>query len=94
MRGERINGMKPVTYEDKKAKYRQQVESFLRDYPPNITLTVNDVKRYLHGSSAAALTMPILKDLMAEGKIEVLMQGNDGVIYVTREEKDASQRID
>lgn len=76
---------KALTYGERKAKYRAHVEEFLKDFiegPQGGSVSVADVKRLLHGSSASALTLPILMELKKEGKIELTMQGIDGVIYI------------
>lgn len=75
-----------MSYEEKKAKYKKEVVAFLNDCytaSEGESVLVTDVKRLLHSSSADAFTMPILRDLVKEGKITLLLQGLEGGIYFT-----------
>ena len=79
---------KQLTYAEKKAKYTLLVRAFLTDiFATSVAgVRIAEVRRLLHSSSVAALTLPILGDLEQGGEIKLLREGDDGVVYPTEAE--------
>lgn len=76
--------MTRLSYKAAKAGFRRLIEERLdEEVEPSISLAV--VRQLLHRGGGDAYLEPILRDLVAEGLIELWKEGVKGIIYFSPE---------